>query len=189
MTPYPAVAGMLCYAAAQSILVHPFCREGIYAASDPPPLTNFDRRRYIAGAPPRMGGFLLQFAVVPTIIGSRDADASARSHSAASAAAERRATAQRKLDGNLSGRAAASSDWSRSDAARPQLRRDAGRRQQKYSARPGRVERKTRSERAGHRGGRSDLRGAWIHGRAMGGRANNRQRRKQFPRRAGRSNL
>ena len=47
----------------------------------------------------------------------------------------------------------------------------------------------TRSERAGHREGRSDLRGAWIHGSAMGGRANNRQRREQFPRRAGRSNL
>src|SRR5277367_5767426 len=153
MTPYPAVAVMLCYAAAQSILVHPFCGEGIYAASDTPPLTNFDCRRHIADASPRVGGFLLQFAVVPTIVGSRDADASARSHSAASAAAERRAAAERKLDGHLSGRAAASGDWSRSDAARPQLCRDAGRWQQKYSARPGRVERKTRSERAGHRGG------------------------------------
>src|SRR5580693_10612275 len=176
---------MLCYAAAQSILVHPFLGEGTYAASDPPPLTNFDRRAYIAGASLRMGGFLLQFAVVPGIVRAPDADASARSHSAAPAAAERRASAERKLAGHLSGRAAASGDWSRSDAARPQLRRDAGRRQQKYSARPGRVERKTRSERDGHRDGRSDLRGAWIHGCAMGGRANNRQRREQFSRRAG----
>src|SRR5580658_3543742 len=139
---------MLCYAAAQSILVHPFCREGIYAASDPPPLTNFDRRTYIAGASPRMGGFLLQFAVVPTIVGPRDADASARSPTAASAADERRASAERKLAGHLSGRAAASGDWSRSNAARPQLRRDVGGRQQKHSARPGRVGRKARRSEA-----------------------------------------
>src|ERR1019366_426927 len=137
---------LLCCAAAQSILGHPSAG-GIYAASERPPplLTNVDHRESVADerAPrclcsaddsARMRDLLLQFAVVPTICGTIDADASARSRAAAPASDERGEVAERKLDGHLSGRPASSGYRSGPDVTRPQLRRDPGCRQHKYPA-------------------------------------------------------
>src|SRR5208282_1427372 len=129
---------LLCCAAAQSILDHRSAG-GIYAAPEHPPplLTNADHRESVAGdRAPRCTGsaddsarvrdLLLQFAVVPTILGAIDADASARACAAAPAADERGEVAQRKLDGHLSGRPASRGYWSGSDVTRPQLRRNPG---------------------------------------------------------------
>src|SRR5208337_1499941 len=122
--PFPSpVAAMLCCAAAQSILDHPSAG-GIYAASDPPPVTNFTRRHCIDGNSVRVRRFLVQFAVVPTIDRTFDAGSSARSRAAAPAADERSEAAQWKLDGHLSGWSASSGNQSRPDATRPKLRRD-----------------------------------------------------------------
>src|SRR5260370_35729405 len=69
---------LLCCAAAQSILCDHPSEGGTYAASeDPPSVTNFACRRCCARACVRVRDFLLQFAVVPPIVGPLDAGASA----------------------------------------------------------------------------------------------------------------
>src|ERR1019366_3261050 len=92
---------MLCCAAAQSIPDHPSAG-GIYAASeDPPPFSSFDRRRCSSCNPARVRDLLLQFAVVPIPGVHIDAGRDALCPAAAPGADERRAVAQRKLDGHL----------------------------------------------------------------------------------------